>query len=175
MEAGAIVLAAGAWSGALLAPLDIDLPVRPRKRDVFVFTSPAQLPGCGLVIDPAGFWFRPERDRFMCGAPPRDGGSGFRAPGAATLAGFHSIELLRAGFFFYLVTNFDAESTYLMMTFFRIALVAVASLLACSLLRHWVGLRKAEAAAATNPLALAVRASGVICIALAVLRIKGVI
>ncbi len=72
-EAGAIVLAAGAWSGALLAPLDIDLPVRPRKRDVFVFTSPAQLPGCGLVIDPAGFWFRPERDRFLCGAPPRDG------------------------------------------------------------------------------------------------------
>jgi glycine/D-amino acid oxidase-like deaminating enzyme len=71
--ADAIVLAAGAWSAALLAPLGIALPVRPRKRDVFVFTSPAQLGDCPLLIDPSGFWFRPERDRFICGAPPRGG------------------------------------------------------------------------------------------------------
>jgi glycine/D-amino acid oxidase-like deaminating enzyme len=69
--AGAIVQAAGAWSSTLVAALGIDLPVRPRKRDVFVFTSPASLPACPLVIDPSGFWFRPERDRFLCGAPPR--------------------------------------------------------------------------------------------------------
>lgn len=73
LAAGAVVLAAGAWSAALLAPLQIALPVRPRKRDVFVFSSPARLPDCPLLIDPSGFWFRPERDRYLCGAPPRNG------------------------------------------------------------------------------------------------------
>ena len=36
------------------------LPVSRAKRDVFVLDSPAALPGCPLVIDPAGVWFRPE-------------------------------------------------------------------------------------------------------------------
>jgi glycine/D-amino acid oxidase-like deaminating enzyme len=66
-----VVLAAGAWSAELLAPLGIDLPVRARKRDVFVFETPAQLPECPLVIDPSGVWFRPEGTHFICGAPPR--------------------------------------------------------------------------------------------------------
>jgi len=65
--ADAVVLAAGAWSGKL----GIALPVRASKRDVFVFESPAQLPGCPLVIDPSGVWFRPEGRGFICGAPPR--------------------------------------------------------------------------------------------------------
>jgi len=67
----AIVLAAGAWSAALLRPLGIDLPVRARKRDVFVFESPAAVPGCPLIIDPSGVWCRPEGACFICGAPPR--------------------------------------------------------------------------------------------------------
>lgn len=65
------VLAAGAWSSALLAPLGIDLPVRARKRDVFVLESPAALPGCPLLIDPSGAWLRPEGRGFIAGAPPR--------------------------------------------------------------------------------------------------------
>jgi glycine/D-amino acid oxidase-like deaminating enzyme len=71
--ADAVVLAAGAWSAPLAARLGVDLPVRPRKRDVFVFDAPARLPGCPLVIDPSGLWFRPEGRGFLCGAPPRDG------------------------------------------------------------------------------------------------------
>lgn len=66
-----VVLAAGAWTAPLARQLDVDLPVRARKRDVFVFSSPAALPDCPLVIDPSGFWFRPEGRRFLCGAPPR--------------------------------------------------------------------------------------------------------
>lgn len=69
--ADAFVLAAGAWIAPLAARLGIDLPVRPRKRDVFVFEAPAVLPGCPLVIDPSGLWFRPEGRGFLCGAPPR--------------------------------------------------------------------------------------------------------
>ena len=34
---------------------------------VFVFTCPMRFPRCPFVIDPSGLWFRPERDRFLCG------------------------------------------------------------------------------------------------------------
>jgi glycine/D-amino acid oxidase-like deaminating enzyme len=73
-DADAVVLAAGAWSSPLAARLGIDLPVRARKRDVFVLESPARLPGCPLVIDPSGLWFRPDGtdgSRYLAGAPPR--------------------------------------------------------------------------------------------------------
>lgn len=71
--ADAVVLAAGAWSAPLAAALGLQIPVAPKKRDVFVIDSPAPLPGCPLVIDPSGVWFRPEGRGFLCGAPPRDG------------------------------------------------------------------------------------------------------
>ncbi len=71
LAADAFVLAAGAWSAPLARTLGFDLPVRARKRDVFVFHSPARLAGCPLVIDPCGLWFRPEGQGFICGAPPR--------------------------------------------------------------------------------------------------------
>lgn len=73
-EANAFVLAAGAWSAPLAAQLGTVLPVSPRKRDVFVLDTPARLPGCPLVIDPSGVWFRPDGTsgrRFLAGAPPR--------------------------------------------------------------------------------------------------------
>lgn len=67
----AVLLSAGAWSAPLAARLGVALPVSGKKRDVFVVDSPASLPGCPLVIDPSGFWFRPEGRGFLCGAPPR--------------------------------------------------------------------------------------------------------
>ena len=70
-DGDALLIAAGAWSAPLAAQLGFDLPVRARKRDVFVFDSPARLDACPLVIDPSGVWFRPEGRRFICGAPPR--------------------------------------------------------------------------------------------------------
>ena len=71
VEADALLIAAGAWSAPLAMQLGFDLPVAPRKRDVFVFDSPARLANCPLVIDPSGFWFRPEGRGFIAGAPPR--------------------------------------------------------------------------------------------------------
>lgn len=72
-QAGSFVLAAGAWSAPLAAQLGCTLPVSPKKRDVFVVDCPQALPGCPLVIDPSGVWFRPEGRGFLAGAPPRDG------------------------------------------------------------------------------------------------------
>ena len=72
--AGAVVLAAGAWTAPLAAQLGLSFPVSPRKRDVFVLDTPARLPACPLVIDPSGVWFRPDGAsgrRFLAGAPPR--------------------------------------------------------------------------------------------------------
>jgi glycine/D-amino acid oxidase-like deaminating enzyme len=63
------VIAAGTRSRALAASAGIELPVYARKRNVFVFTCPVEVPGCPLVIDPSGLWFRAEGDRFLCGVP----------------------------------------------------------------------------------------------------------
>ncbi len=67
----AVVVAAGAWSAPLGAALGLTLPVSARKRDVFVLETPAALPGCPLVIDPSGFWFRTEGALILAGGPPR--------------------------------------------------------------------------------------------------------
>jgi FAD-dependent oxidoreductase domain-containing protein 1 len=64
-----LVNAIGTRSRELAAAAGIDLPVFARKRNVFVFTCPVSIQGCPLVIDPSGLWFRPERDRFICGPP----------------------------------------------------------------------------------------------------------
>lgn len=67
----AFVIAAGAWSAPLGAALGVTLPVSAKKRDVFVLETPAALPGCPLVIDPSGFWFRTEGPLILAGGPPR--------------------------------------------------------------------------------------------------------
>lgn len=73
----AVLLAAGAWTAPLAARLGFDLPVVPKKRDVFVLDSPAPpLENCPLVIDPSGVWFRPEGSGFLAGAPPRPAAMG---------------------------------------------------------------------------------------------------
>lgn len=66
------VNAAGPWARSLAASAGIDLPVHARRRTVFVLSSPASLPGCPLVIDPSGFWFRPEGAFFLAGDTPRE-------------------------------------------------------------------------------------------------------
>lgn len=71
IDADALLIAGGAWSAGLTSQLGFHAPVSARKRDVFVFESPAQLPACPLVIDPSGYWFRPEGKGFLAGAPPR--------------------------------------------------------------------------------------------------------
>jgi FAD-dependent oxidoreductase domain-containing protein 1 len=65
-----LVNASGTRSRSIAAEAGVDLPVYPRKRSVFVFSSPAAPVNCPMVIDPSGLWFRPERDRFICGVVP---------------------------------------------------------------------------------------------------------
>jgi FAD-dependent oxidoreductase domain-containing protein 1 len=65
-----VVNAAGPWARRLAADADIDLPVRARRRTVFVLSCPAKLERCPLVIDPSGFWFRPDGEVFIAGDEP---------------------------------------------------------------------------------------------------------
>lgn len=64
------VNAAGPWARPLAARVGIDLPVHARRRTVFVLSCPTPIPGSPLVIDPGGFWFRPEGRFFIAGAAP---------------------------------------------------------------------------------------------------------
>ena len=71
LRCGKVINAAGTGAAALARTAGIELPVQSRKRCVFHFGSPAQLPACPLVIDPSGLYFRPEGTAFLCGiAPP---------------------------------------------------------------------------------------------------------
>ena len=69
---GAVVNAAGPHARAVAALAGVALPVEARRRCVFVFTCPEALPGCPLVIDTSGVWWRPEGDRFIAGWSPPD-------------------------------------------------------------------------------------------------------
>ena len=60
LACGQVVLAAGAWSRPVAAWAGLEVPVHARRRTVFVLSCPTALSGCPLVIDPSGFWFRPE-------------------------------------------------------------------------------------------------------------------
>lgn len=64
------VNAAGPWSARVARWLGIDLPVRARRRMIFVIACRGSLPGCPLVVDPTGVWFRPEGAGFICGRSP---------------------------------------------------------------------------------------------------------
>jgi len=71
VRCGCVINAAGTGATALAHTAGIELPVQGRKRCVFHFGSPAQLPDAPLVIDPSGLYFRPEGAGFLCGiAPP---------------------------------------------------------------------------------------------------------
>ena len=70
LSCGVVVNAAGPYARAVAAMAGIALPVEARSRSVFVLQCPDALPGCPLVIDTSGVWFRPEGTGFLCGLSP---------------------------------------------------------------------------------------------------------
>lgn len=67
---GTTVNAAGARAGMVAERAGITLPVRPRRRNVFVFDCREPVPGLPLMIDPSGVYVRPEGNQFICGVSP---------------------------------------------------------------------------------------------------------
>ncbi|MCC6194157.1 MAG: FAD-binding oxidoreductase [Burkholderiales bacterium] len=70
LRADHVVNAAGPWAASVAAWAGVDLPVRARRRTVFVVECPTALARCPLVVDPSGLWFRPEGTRFITGLSP---------------------------------------------------------------------------------------------------------
>ncbi len=70
VSAGTVVNAAGPHARQVAAMAQLVLPVQARKRNVFVVSCPETLPGCPLVCDASGVWFRPEGAHFICGSAP---------------------------------------------------------------------------------------------------------
>ncbi len=68
-----VVNAAGPWAAAVAGWAGIDLPVRPRRRSVYVVDCRERPTRFPLTIDPSGLWFRPEGTYTICGMPaPED-------------------------------------------------------------------------------------------------------
>ena len=80
IEAGTVVLAAGAWSGEVAAMAGIELPVEPRRRSVFVVDVRNPPGATPLTIDPSGVWFRPEGRFYLAGTTPAAGNDPAGAP-----------------------------------------------------------------------------------------------
>ena len=67
-----LINAAGPWAGDLAQTIGVDLPVRPKKRYVFVFHCPEGPKDMVLAVDTSGCWFRREGagDLYLCGKCP---------------------------------------------------------------------------------------------------------
>ena len=73
IAAGWVVNAAGPRAADVARMLDVDLPVRPRKRLVYHVDAPVSLGAAPLTVDTSGVYFRPEGDGYIAGFSPRDG------------------------------------------------------------------------------------------------------
>jgi FAD-dependent oxidoreductase domain-containing protein 1 len=68
-----LVDSAGYHGHKIAAMAGIELPIRPRKRCVFVIDCKTPIERAPLTIDPTGVYFRPEGASFICGvSPPED-------------------------------------------------------------------------------------------------------
>jgi FAD-dependent oxidoreductase domain-containing protein 1 len=72
IECGTLVNAAGPRAGTLAGFAGVDLPVVPRKRNVYAFSAKTEI-DAPLVIDPSGVYFRPDEPNYIGGFSPRDG------------------------------------------------------------------------------------------------------
>jgi FAD-dependent oxidoreductase domain-containing protein 1 len=67
-----VVNAAGPWARRIAAMVGVELPVFARRRTVYVISCPTAMNPFPLLIDPTGFWIRPEGAKFIAGFSPAD-------------------------------------------------------------------------------------------------------
>lgn len=72
LSCGYLINAAGPWARAVGRLAGIDLPVFARRRTVYVVACRTRMASFPLLIDPSGFWVRPEGNGFIAGLAPAD-------------------------------------------------------------------------------------------------------
>jgi FAD-dependent oxidoreductase domain-containing protein 1 len=70
LSCGNLINAAGPWARAVGRLAGVDLPVFARRRTVYVIACRTQMAAFPLLIDPSGFWVRPEGSGFIAGLAP---------------------------------------------------------------------------------------------------------
>jgi FAD-dependent oxidoreductase domain-containing protein 1 len=72
IAAGHVVNAAGPWARRIAAMAGVELPVFARRRTVYVISCPTPMAPFPLLIDPSGFWIRPDGGKYIAGISPSD-------------------------------------------------------------------------------------------------------
>jgi glycine/D-amino acid oxidase-like deaminating enzyme len=119
---GHVINAAGPWARSVAVLAGVDLPVFARRRTVYVISCKAELRPFPLLIDPSGFWIRPEGGGFIAGlAPVEDPDDAPLEPEydafesllwpalAARVPGFEAARLERAWAGYYEMNVFDSN------------------------------------------------------------------
>jgi glycine/D-amino acid oxidase-like deaminating enzyme len=70
IRCGQVVNAAGPWARSIAEFAGLELPVFARRRTVYVIACRTSMTPFPLVIDPSGFWLRPEGAGFIAGFSP---------------------------------------------------------------------------------------------------------
>jgi FAD-dependent oxidoreductase domain-containing protein 1 len=65
-----VVNAAGPWARSIARLAGFDLPVAARRRTVYVISCRTRMEPFPLLIDPSGFWIRPEGSGYIAGIAP---------------------------------------------------------------------------------------------------------
>ena len=69
LEGGIFVNAAGPQSATIAGYAGLDLPVAPEKRTIFAFRCADPVGQMPLIVDPSGFYVRPEGEGYIAGGP----------------------------------------------------------------------------------------------------------
>lgn len=70
IEADRVLNAGGAWSAAVARSVGIEIPVRARRRTIFVVSCPQAIPRFPILIDASGVFVRPEQHHFLVTVEP---------------------------------------------------------------------------------------------------------
>jgi FAD-dependent oxidoreductase domain-containing protein 1 len=70
IRCGQVVNAAGPWARSIAKFAGLELPVFARRRTVYVIACRTSMKPFPLLIDPSGFWLRPEGAGFIAGFSP---------------------------------------------------------------------------------------------------------
>ncbi|HEY6922923.1 MAG TPA: FAD-binding oxidoreductase [Steroidobacteraceae bacterium] len=70
LPCGSLINAAGPWARAVGRLAGVELPVFARRRTVYVIACRTRMAAFPLLIDPSGFWVRPEGNGFIAGLAP---------------------------------------------------------------------------------------------------------
>jgi len=70
IEGDRFVNAGGPWSANVARTVGVEIPVRARRRTIFVVSCPTPLADFPILIDSSGIFVRPEQHHFLCAVVP---------------------------------------------------------------------------------------------------------